>query len=200
MNTKRLFLKIALLTILALANEATAQVASAKSDGPSKRAKEWPALELELKGEIGAERRFYVTTDAAPAAFSAGYIEKAKFYAKDLLAIAPDWKENWNYGNAIHNANLVLGRIALRSNDMDEAKGYLLEAGRTPGSPQLNSFGPDMTLAKELLEKGETKTVLEYLDLCGKFWKMHADNLGAWKAQIEKGEVPDFRSNLIYVF
>ena len=31
---------------------------------------------------------------------------------------------------------------------------YLVEAAHTPGSPQLNSFGPNVTLAKELLEMG----------------------------------------------
>jgi hypothetical protein len=76
-------------------------------------------------------------------------------YAKNLLIQAESMKDNWNYGNAVHTANLVLGRIALADGDVEEAKCLLLLAGQTPGSPQLNSFGPDMLFAEELLEKGE---------------------------------------------
>jgi hypothetical protein len=47
--------------------------------------------------------------------------------------------------------------------DIEEAKKQLLLAGKTPSSPQLNSFGPNMILAKELLDKGEKDTVLHYL-------------------------------------
>jgi len=38
----------------------------------------------------------------------------------------------------------------LKEGKVEDAKHYLLEAGKTPGSPQLNSFGPDMSLAEEL--------------------------------------------------
>ncbi len=51
-------------------------------------------------------------------------------------------------------------------------KKYLIAAGKSPGSPQMDSFGPNMTLAKDLLEKGERDAVLEYFMRCRKFWKM----------------------------
>jgi len=35
-----------------------------------------------------------------------------------------------------------------------------------------NSFGPNVSLAKDLLEKGERDTVVEYFEACKKFWKM----------------------------
>jgi hypothetical protein len=47
-----------------------------------------------------------------------------------------------------------LGLIAVHKNDIETARRELLESGKTPGSPTLNSFGPNMILAKELLEKG----------------------------------------------
>ena len=75
---------------------------------------------------------------------------------------------------------------------------YLIEAGRTPGSPQLNSFGPNMLLAKELLEKGETATVLEYLDLCTKFWRIDHGSVSTWKKLIADGKQPNFFANLLY--
>ena len=56
---------------------------------------------------------------------------------------------------------MVLGLLALNQGNVKPASQYL-DAGSTPGSPQLNSFGPDMSLAQALLEKGERDTVLEY--------------------------------------
>ena len=56
-----------------------------------------------------------------------------------------------------------------------------------------------MTLAKELLEKGEREVVLEYFDLCAKFWELERDKkLKKWKSQVEAGKTPDFGANLVY--
>jgi hypothetical protein len=111
-------------------------------------------------------------------------------------------KDNWNYGNALHKAHLVLGQIALNAGDMDEAKRQLLKAGKTPGSPQLNTFGPNMVLAKNLLEKKETDAVLKYFELCAEFWKdkngKSDGKLDEWKTAVKAGETPDFGANLRY--
>lgn len=106
--------------------------------------------------------------------------------------------DDWNFGNAVHKGNLTLGRVALRAGDIEAAKKFLLEAGRAPGSPQLNSFGPNMTLAKELLEKGEHDAVLEYFQLCAAFWEMDRGRLREWSPLVEKGVIPDFGANLLY--
>jgi hypothetical protein len=148
----------------------------------------------------GSADDFYRLTESAAAAFNAGDHAKAKDIANELLAIAPEWKKDWNYGNAIHTANLVLGRIALRDGDKELASRYLLAAGETPGSPQLDSFGPDMLFAKEMLEAGERDIVLKYFDLCSEFWKRHKEQLDEWRASVEKGEMPKFGANLRYVF
>ena len=145
-------------------------------------------------------RSFYRLTDAAPAAFTAGEYERAQTLGVELLAEAERWKENWNYGNAVHAANLVLGRASLIRGEMADAKKYLLAAGKTPGSPQLNTFGPDMLFAKEMLKKGEMETVLKYFELCSGFWGKKHSSLDAWKAAIEKNEEPDFGPNLRYFF
>ena len=73
-----------------------------------------------------------------------------------------------------------------------------LESGKTKGSPNLNSFGPNMSLAKELLELGERDAVLEYLDLCGRFWKSGSDSIDQWKEEMARGEIPAFGPNLVY--
>jgi hypothetical protein len=118
--------------------------------------------------------------------------ENAKGFAIELLKTIDEKNETWNYGNLIHNYNLFLGKIALNEGKTDVAGQYLIAAGRTPGSPQLNSFGPTMSLAKALLEKGAREPVLSYLDLCANFWKLEEGRLGKWKRQIQDGETPDF--------
>jgi hypothetical protein len=151
-----------------------------------------------LQTATDQRKRFYLITRAAPAALAASETAKAKSYAVELLKQAAMLRDDWNYGNAIHVGNIVLGQIAVASKDLAEAKRRLLEAGKTPGSTQLSSFGPEMLLAKELLEKGEREVVLNYLDLCDKFWSRHADRLEQWRTAVKKGEMPDFRSNLGY--
>jgi hypothetical protein len=49
---------------------------------------------------------------------------------------------------------MVLGQVALRRGDAKKAASFLLAAGKTWGSPQLNSFGPNMPLANDLLAAG----------------------------------------------
>jgi tetratricopeptide (TPR) repeat protein len=142
--------------------------------------------------------RFYMLSDVAKSSFEAEDIKKAKGHAIELLDKAQQYKNDWNYGNAIHHGNLVLGRISLKSGDIEKAKEFLIKAGKTTGSPQLNSFGPNMTLAKELLEKGEKEAVIKYFELCAKFWGMGDGHLEDWSSAVKMGAMPDFGSNLNY--
>lgn len=115
-------------------------------------------------------------------------------HAITLLEAMRGRESEWMYGDIVHKANIFLGRMALQKGKTNEAKHYLLQAGKTPGSPVLGSFGPDMTLAKELLEKGERKAVIEYLELCAKFWKSGKGRLTWWKSTLEAGGIPDFNA------
>jgi hypothetical protein len=176
---------------------AAAQPPGDKKSGAARRL---AVKEKLIKEAPDDDARFDAATKAAPLAFIAEDYVNAGMYAKDLLRQAKTMEDNWNYGNALHVADLVLGRIALKDGNVDEAKRLLLEAGRTPGSPQLDTFGPDMLFAKEMLEKGENAAVIQYFDLCSKFWKMEDGRLGRWKTSVQKGETPDFGPNLRYVF
>ena len=100
------------------------------------------------------------------------------------------------YGIAIHDGNMVLGRIALREGRRQEAKDYLLKAGSSPGANTLNSFGPNMNLAKDLLQVGERDTMVAYFHECERFW--HRQNLKSWEYDAAIGNVPDFGTNLYY--
>jgi hypothetical protein len=135
-------------------------------------------------------------------AFQEEKFQEAKNLALEYLDLARSYQINWNFGNAIHHASLTLGRIALQEGKIEEAKIYLLKAGGTSGSPQLNSFGPNMILAHELLEKGEDKVVLEYIDLCKRFWMkkfwtkiLYGFKVKKWKKVIQRGDIPNFNAH-----
>jgi len=142
--------------------------------------------------------RFRALDKAAKDSFNVGKIDTARNFANELLTLAPNYKQDWNYGNAIQDGNIVLGRIALKDGKIEEAKRRLLEAGKGPGSPVINSFGPNMSLAKDLLEHGDQKVVLEYFDLCRKFWSDDSGELNKWGAEVQAGKIPNFGANLFY--
>ena len=138
------------------------------------------------------ERSFQLVS-LAKSAFLAERHDDASAYATTMLEDAPG---GWDEGNQLHHGNLILGRIALLEDDVEAAKRHLLQAGKVSGSPQLGSFGPNMRLAADLLERGEREVVLEYFRLCANFWPR--DELKDWAALVEAGEAPDFGANLVY--
>jgi len=164
---------------------------------PTSAQEQFAAAEKKAAGFRGRDL-FDELPDLAKRAFNAGEIEKAESYAKQLLQAAPQHSKEWNHGNAIFYGNFVLGRISVKRGNLKEASQFLLAAGNTPGSPQLDSFGPNMTLASELLEKGESEVVLQYLGLCRKFWEDGRQQLDEWSADIRSGKTPDFSHNLNY--
>jgi tetratricopeptide (TPR) repeat protein len=137
------------------------------------------------------EDRFYALPDAARAAVRLGKHEVARQLAAELLALAPSYKGNWNYGNAIHHAHTALGLVALSKGEVAEATQHLLAAGATPGAPQLDTFGPSMELARALMRAGQFETVAEYLRSCRVFWKMGGRWLDVWSDMVSRKAVPN---------
>jgi hypothetical protein len=135
---------------------------------------------------------FYDLAELAEAAFSEGDLQRAVKLADELLKLAIGRERDWNYGNAIHKGHIVRGQVALARGNVESARIELLLAGGTPGSPQLDTFGPDTTLAEQLLGLGETAVVLAYLDLIRVFWRMHGGRLDAWTEDILEGRPPAF--------
>jgi len=131
------------------------------------------------------------------AAFAAGEWARAESLANEALEAAKHGVFWWT-GDAIHQGNIILGRLALRESKLEAAKRFLLAAGRTPGSSSLDGLGPNMALAKDLLDAGETATVLAYLESCGQFWNGNRGKLAEWIALVRAGLTPDFGPNLGY--
>ena len=57
-------------------------------------------------------------------------------------------------------------------------------------------MGPNMLLARKLLDAGRREVVLDYLKRCGKIWKMSFGKLWYWKLEVRTGRTPDFGANL----
>jgi len=147
----------------------------------------------QLSAAASPEARFAVLGEAAKQSFAAGKVADAQKYAQELLALLPSFRQSQEYGNAAHDAHLTLGRIAVREGRLDEAKKHLMESIRTP-SARLMDYGPNLSLANDLLEKGERQAVLDYLAACKKFWSF--GRLDDWSQQIQGGQVPEFGANL----
>jgi len=135
---------------------------------------------------------------AAERALGRNQLDDAASFAAELLSLAEQFSADWYYGNAVHYGHLVLGEVALARGDRSGAATELLAAGHTRGSPQLNSFGPNMRLAKGLLQAGERASVLEYLQSCESFWAMGHRQLQDWAELVRTGDIPDFGANLVY--
>ncbi len=148
----------------------------------------------ELWGEAHEDR---LLEDLAMTALAAGEAGKARAYADAMLSNGTD---DWNLCNRIHHGHLTLGTIALAEGIIEEADARLLKAGKTPGPPQLNWFGPNMALAKALLERGQKDVVIRYFDLCSEFWnsERHLKILADWTAHAKASTIPDFRANRVY--
>jgi hypothetical protein len=116
----------------------------------------------------------------------------------------------WNTGYIQFAMHDLLGRIALAAGDVATAKRELMLAVKdNPGMGHHNDYTRDgleerHLLAAELVRKGETTAVLEYLDALTKFWKRpypldpegkissYVENdIDGWRQQVRAGKVPD---------
>jgi hypothetical protein len=158
----------------------------------------YPGVLLYLRFTDPNRCRFYRMHGRLKRAMKVGNSDVVRELAGEYLTLAELFPDDWNYGNAIHNANLAFGFMSLQNRDLEMAKQYLLKAGMTPGSPQLNSFGPNMALARQLLFEGEKDVVLQYLQLCRKFWEMEEGLIDYWSELIKQDNIPDFKGNLHY--
>jgi hypothetical protein len=152
----------------------------------------------QLKACDDPKQRYYILGETAKAAAQLRSYKDAELYATELLRLAPAYRKDWNYGNAIHDGHMVLGRIALVNGDRATARRELLLAGASPGSPQLNSFGPNMSLARDLLRTGDRQAVFQYFDECEKFWKFGHGRIARWKILARFHLPPDFGANVLF--
>ncbi len=126
---------------------------------------------LEILCEVSKERNFSQFNGLPDAYYSAGKIEKAFEAANKLLKLADEYRDNWNYGNAVNNAHTVLGMIAFEKGDILKALKHLSQSSEDIATPQTSSFGPRTELVRLIARAGYHDEALNYLDeaqrLCG---------------------------------
>lgn len=155
-------------------------------------------LEKSVSKATDEEHRAHQLAELSKTALAAEANDKASQYAQELLAITAKHTQDPKYDNAVHTGNTVLGRLSLQQDNRVQAKAYLLKSAQVSGGGTLSSFGPNMSLAKELLEHGEKEAVIQYLKLCKKFWSYPRNPLDQWIQDIQQGRQPNFAQNLNY--
>ncbi len=158
-------------------------------------------LKKERSDDRNSKRR-YLLQDLADTAFELKDYDGAKALATELILDFGQSANESGYDNATHLGNIILGRVALRQNDVAKAKEYLLIAIRAPLRKRASWLeNINTSLAKELFAAGEKDTVLEYLHLCESLSNLTTEKvlfaeqltlLKRWQVEITQGKTPSF--------
>jgi len=187
-------------TVALLISDAGAIMAAQSFEPPLDVQGAYSRHQSKLEQATDAYARWVALAPAAMASAGVDKLDQADAYAGEALALLPSYAKDWNYGNVVYGAHAALGRTALRRGDVAEAMRQLALAGKSPGSPQLDSFGPNLSLARELRltrDPGARDAVLAHFNDVEKFWKMDLGSLRVWRADVRDGRVPNFHSSLL---
>ncbi len=115
------------------------------------------------------ERRREELRDVAQNAFDIGNYVKARKYAEELFELARN--NYWDAANVFYQGHIILGRIALKNGELEEAKSRLLKAGNPPMGLEIIPCRFDLhsELVQDLLDRNEKEVVQCYFDDCKKY-------------------------------
>lgn len=96
------------------------------------------------------------------------------------------WRKD---GDVSHKTNIAKSWLALREGELEQAIHFLHESTNTSGSPVLGSFGPDMSVIRELYKRGHKEAVLEFLKRTDDFWdnERAMENKAMWYVMANNG-------------
>jgi beta-lactamase regulating signal transducer with metallopeptidase domain len=116
----------------------------------------------------------------------------SKQYARDLLALAPRFKTDPHYGDAIFEGSMVLGMHALREGDVKAAVHYLEEATRAPSMSPETAFMPSLVhrLVNYLLKAGERDSVAGFLESAARIDAARSERFLTDAIAIRAGRMP----------
>lgn len=90
--------------------------------------------------------------------------------------------------------HLILAQAAIDSNDVANAKRYLLAAGAASRAKSIEQSGLDVSVARALYDRGEHDAVLEYLHRGYNLCPQGAQIINRWEAAIRAGRRPNFNN------
>jgi len=134
--------------------------------------------------------------ELATARFDSGEFEESRVFLDRLMELPEEIEGDYDPLYYRSRARMLEGRLSLKEGDLATAKRYLIEAATGDGSAVMSFFGPNMSLAHDLLGLGECDTVLDYFAACRKFWTEGQDELDIWEMYVRAGRVPDFGVHL----
>jgi tetratricopeptide (TPR) repeat protein len=143
-----------------------------------------------LKHRAGTADAFTDLVNLPKFALAAGDITKATEAADALLLMPMQAPDHWLQGEVLQSAHTTLGRIALVNGDIESAKGHLLQSVSGTSSPRTASYGPDRELAAELLQRGQTDVVLEWMNRCEQIWAGGRNQIDHWRKVMAQGVSP----------
>ena len=158
-------------------------------------AKKLFAIQEKILKETPETRPYIIGYVADEAERALEYVKAGK-YAEDAVKLGGSGGSN--AGRNIYYGQQVLGLLALRQGDTESAKARLLAAAAAPRWSGLAQRGPNVVLARRLLDRGEREVVREFLDRCKRIWPEGITTLENWREDIRVGKVPDFGRNLVF--
>jgi hypothetical protein len=124
------------------------------------------AISMALRGKAPS-----LPDDQGWQALIAGDLDGAEAAAHALLADdATSDEGEWPAGDRQHMAHILLGYVCLRRGDVDGAASELIRSAQVEATPVLGSFGPDLSLAWQLLLAGRGDEVAQFAQLFSRFW------------------------------
>ena len=148
-----------------------------------------PELALAAYGQAAGAAR---NDDENLAAYVGQALENSRSYAEDLLALAPSFRTDPRYGDAIYKANVALGSLALRDGKTKVAVEHLQRASEAPATEEwAYTQGLDARdLLRDLLAAGEREAVIDFLEHRAETAIVLRDPLREAAAAIRRGETP----------
>lgn len=157
--------------------------------------KELERLEVNCFRESSFRRLAYLP-EMVKLALWLGDSDRADRYASEVLSLLLPHQSNpvETDGKVIHDANMVLGVLAVMKGDLEHAKACLLASARTEWSSfEARMRWPNLTLANHLAKLGERQVVTEYLETRPYFrTQQHSGITSKWIVDIRDGRLPDF--------
>lgn len=112
-------------------------------------------------------------------AFHSKDVETVFKMGKNLLLIPDRYSQYFWYGNLCHAVHIIMGKTYLSAGDIKNAVVHLIKSVDNKCiehsidqkySPQLNSFGPDRSLAFDLYQEGERDSIILFFEKTKTFW------------------------------